>query len=408
MALMAVTLARLFWVLGTLARDRRGTLDFAILYTAGAIVRQGMAGNLYDVVLQEKIEDQYSQGGPFLPFDHPPFEALLFAPFALFSYPHALELWAAANLAMLCLLVYLLRATSYRLESDEYLTWLGLCLVLVIAVMLLGQDTFLLALVFLLGYLALKGQRDYLAGLAFGLGLFRFEILLPLAFIFLLRRRWRFLAGFSTAGLTAVAVSIGMVGWRGMMAYGRILLKIGAAAGTWGTIAEAATMPSLRGLVATLFGRWIPGPLLFPAVLVGSVALLCWAAWQFQSAAHPEAPSYDLEFALATVAALLASYHLFVHELTPLLVAAFPILGYEGARRREGLAGNRGATALLLLVVLVYGVGGGVFHFRQFSVVAIPLLGLMAWLAGEASHLRRAPAAQWGALVPPETPSLGK
>ncbi|HEV2387826.1 MAG TPA: hypothetical protein VGS20_11290 [Candidatus Acidoferrales bacterium] len=38
----------------------------------------------------------------------------------------------------------------------------------------------------------------------------------------------------------------------------------------------------------------------------------------------------DLEFALATVAALLASYHLFVHELTPLLVAAFPILGYEG------------------------------------------------------------------------------
>ena len=76
---------------------------------------------------------------------------------------------------------------------------------------------------------------------------------------------------------------------------------------------------------------------------------------------------------MATIAALLASYHVFVHELTPLMVIAFLLLGYEGSRPRAGILGNRHATALLSLFAAIFGVGWLVFHFHAFSV-EVPVL----------------------------------
>ncbi|HVB99350.1 MAG TPA: hypothetical protein VNJ12_08490, partial [Candidatus Dormibacteraeota bacterium] len=84
----------------------------------------------------------------------------------------------------------------------------------------------------------------------------------------------------------------------------------------------------------------------------GTLLLLFWAAWEFRHVSDPANSSFDLEFSLATVAALLASYHLFVHELTPLIVTGFLI--------------------------------------RSFSVLFIVLLGLMVWLSQEIEEGRKA------------------
>lgn len=368
----------------------KGTLDFAAFYTAGTIVKEGNARGLYDLSLQRKVESGISTGGPFLAYYHPPFEALLFVPLTLLGYPLAFLVWAAMNLLVLGVALAFLRHSGYRLDTDGYLTWLAIVIFLTLGVLVLGQDTLPLVLVFLLAFLALKRRRDYVAGLVLGLGLFRFEILLPFVFIFVLRRRWRFLAGFCTAAVAASAVSLGLVGGSGMVAYARALVEVGTGAGQWTTTTALNAMPSLRGALEALASGILPSPFTFPLVLVGTVALLGWAALEFQSMSNPESSAFDLEFSAATLAALLASYHIFVHELTPLIVIAFLILGHEGIRPREGLFGNRKGTALLLIFAAVYGIGGAAFHFRDFSVLFIVLLGLIVCVSQELAALRMA------------------
>lgn len=390
--LFAAAFAALTIPLNQQTSDRTDTLDFANFYVAGSIVRQGQSRSLYNLALQQKIEREVSPGGPFQPYYHPPFQALLFAPFTLLSYPHAFLLWAAMNLLVLGLIIYLLRFTGCQLDPAGHTIWMAICLFFVLVALALGQDTLLLALVFLLAFLALKRHRDYTAGLVLGLGLFRFEILLPFAFIFLLRRRWRLFAGFCTVGATLLATSAALVGWTGLVRYVQTLLEVGGAAtGSWADRSSASMMPCLRGAFDTLLGEVLPHSFLFPVILVATLVLLGWAAWEFRNIGRPSDPSFDLEFSLAAVAALLAGYHVFLSELTPLIVAGIPILAYEATRRGKGILESRRGTALLLLIFAVVA-GGAVVHSQAFSLEVIVMLGLMVWLSREIAVLRSSAA----------------
>lgn len=389
MALIGAACAFLLLTLGQMVQNPEGEWDFIGLYTAGKIVRQGSARRLYDVNLQKAVEHDFLPRGRFFPLDHPPFEAWLGLPLAYLSFPHAFAVWGGLNLVLFGLVLYLLARVGIQLETVRLLVWLAACVPLLAGVLLLGQDSLLILPAFILGFLALKTRKDFSAGLALGLGLFRFEIMFPLLFVFLLRRRWRVLAGFSIASLAALLASLALVGWGGLIDYSRVLLQVGHTTGSRMNGVNVATMPTLRGAVATLSGQRIPSSAVFFLILVGTLALLGWAAWEFRSMEKPETPAFDLEFSLAVLAALLSSYHLFVHELTPLIVIGYLMLGYEGTRTRGGYWRNRGGTALFLLFALVYGVGGAVFHFRDFSVLFIVLLGMMIWLSQELFSLRK-------------------
>src|SRR5580658_7697280 len=83
--------AVLFWK----ARDlvRQGYPDFTIFYTAGKMLRQGLGHSLYDGALQYQVQQSFASGvrirkGP-LPYNHPPFEALIFLPLASLDYAMA-------------------------------------------------------------------------------------------------------------------------------------------------------------------------------------------------------------------------------------------------------------------------------------------------------------------------------
>lgn len=388
-AVAVLVLAGLFSLIGGFARNRDQTLDFATFYTAGQVVRQGLSRHLYQLPVQREIQRKFDNA--FLPYLHPPFEALLFVPLTVFSYPIALLVWDALNLLVWGLVAYRLQETGYRLTRFGKAAWWGFCGVFLFAILILGQDTLLLAAVFFFAFLALKQGREYATGFWLGLGLFRFEVVLPFVFIFLLRRRWKLLASFFAVSMAAAGVSVVMVGWKGLWTYGKLLVEAGQTTGRGMHVVHVATMPSLRGLLATVFGGITPANILFPLVLAASLALLIWSAWQFRSLSRPQSSAFDLEFSIATIAALLASYHVFVHELTPLMVIAFLLLGYESARPRAGILGNRRATALLLLFAAIFGIGWLVFHFHAFNVEALVLLGLVAELAMELARLRTAP-----------------
>lgn len=392
LALFAAAFAALTIPLDQQTSDRTDTLDFANYYMGGRIVRQGHSLRLYNLALQQQIEREVSPGGPFQPFLHPPFEALFFAPFTLLSYPHAFLLWAATNLLVLGLIIYLLRFTGCRLGTVGYAVWMGICLFFVLVTLALGLDTLLLALVFLLAFLALKRRRDFAAGLVLGLGLFRFQILLPFVFILFLRRRWKLLAGFCAMAVAELLASVALVRWTGLVRYLQTLVEVGGAAtGSWSDRSSASMMPCLRGMCDTLLGGVLPHSSLFLVILAGTLVLLGWAAWKFKSIDRPADPSFDLEFSLASIAALLASYHVFIGELAPIIVASLLILAYEATRPHEGILWNRRGTALLLLIFAVVA-GGAVVHSQAFSVEVIVMLGLMVWLSREITALR-SPAA---------------
>ena len=391
-ALLAGALASLFFMLRFVVAHPVGTLDFVNLYSAGAIVHQGSSARLYDLGLQQELQKRLDPTGEFLPYIHPPFVAWVFAPLAYLPYADAYLVWGAFNLALLALIFYLLRFTPVRLDGDARLVWLVVCLPPVAGTIVLGQDSLVVALAFLLAYLALVRRRNFLAGLALGVGLGRFEIMLPLAFVFLLRRRWRVIAGFATASALAVLASAAVVGWEGLANYAKVLVALGRAREGVGKVVDVAAMPSLRGALAAFSGNSIPPELLFSLSVLGSLALLIWAAWEFRSIGKPGSPAFDLQFSFAAIAALLASYHLFAHELTLLILLAFLILGFEGVAHASEPLLRRSGTRLLLLIPAVIIVGSAL-KFRAFSVLFVVLLGLLIWLARESAILAKEPAA---------------
>ncbi len=381
--LLAAGFTLLFFQLDLMTKQHSEGLDFEAFYTAGRILNRGEPNRLYDVSLQQEIQREVGIAGPFMAYYHPPFEAPLFSPFALFSYAHAFLLWAAVNLAVLGLIIFLLIATGYQLSSGLHFVWAAICLFFMLATLALGQDTLLLVPIFMLAYFALKRRREFIAGLVLGIGLFRLEVLLPFVFIFLLRRRWKLVAGFSVMGTIALVLSTAVVGTPGLAIYFKTLVSVGGAAG--GSLADrtsAAMMPSLRGVMVALFGGVIPDRFMFPAVLLATVFLLGWTARYLRHLDNPTDRSFDLEFSLAVVAALLASYHVFVSELAPLILVGFLVLAYESRKPDHGVLANRQGTALFSLFLCVV-VGAAMVHSLDFSVEAVVLLGLMVWLSRE-------------------------
>lgn len=303
-------------------------------------------------------------------------------------------LWSVLNLAMLSLVFFLLRHTGYSLKGEGFIAWIAVWLLPVVEAVAIGQDTIFLALIFLLAFLALKKKHDLLAGLTLGAGLYRFEIILPFMFVFLLRKRKKVLFGFFVASVACMLTSVLLVGWSGLHEYYDLLLSVGRARGNLADGVLVRMMPSLRAALVMLMGGRLPPFELFVAVLVASVLLLGWAAWQFSSVSRPEESAFDLQFSLAVIAALMASYHIYTHELTPLIPVAFIVLGYERQASRAGRQGVMKSATLLLLCLLMLPGGGLTVH--GVSLLFFVLLGLCVWLSVEIRSLRRYSAALVG------------
>jgi hypothetical protein len=161
--------------------------------------------------------------------------------------------------------------------------------------------------------------------------------------------------------------------------------------------------PSLRGALVILLGGMIPALEVFLIVAAGSLILVGWSAWRFTSLSQPEDPAFDLQFCLAAIAALLASYHLYAHELTPLILVAFIALGYERKARRDGrMSVVKSASLLLLCFLMALGAG---LRIHGVSLLFFILLGLGIWLSLEISALRKFAAAPASAAAKlPEIP----
>jgi len=298
----------------------QGHCDFRHLYTAGYMARTGHRSELYDYGVEHRFQDNLvSREGIALPFNHLAYEALLFVPYSYLSYRAGYFLFLATNIALLGFAMRLVAPWARHLRSMFF--WLPTALFFtflpVAAAFMQGQDSIILLVLFCGALLLLSRDKMFVPGFLIGLGLFKFQIVLPVAVLFLLWRRWRFVAGFAASSATVLAISWCLVGTVQMKVYAGSLLSMSVRE----TVVDQAKfnvnpsmMPNLRGLISASVGTIVPAPWTQILTSAASLGILLWIAKRGMRRNLPE------QFPLAVTAAAVLSYHLMIHDLSILLI----------------------------------------------------------------------------------------
>ena len=358
-----------------------GRADFRQLYTAGFMVRSGYARQLYDYDSQHRFQNALvSPADIALPFNHLSYETLLFAPFSLLPFRSAYFAFLATNLALLALCFRLLRPGMDKLA--EIWRWLPVAMFLgflpVAAALMQGQDSILLLTLLVAATVALQHGRDLTAGALVGFGLFKFQIVLPIALLLLLWRRWRFSVGFALSAAAVGLISLWLVGAAGAETYVRSLIhmSVGLAsrAEQFRYGISPAAMPNLRGLIFGLANTrfsafWLQAVtiILSGATLLGVALLARRKQWGVDA------------FLVAITASAMVSYHLLIHDLSVMLIPiALTLNRFIDAESTEDSAGRLIArmSALMFIAPICISYIPG-----HFYLVSLPLAGLLLAIA---------------------------
>jgi hypothetical protein len=384
---MVMIHAAFFWN----AREsvRKGYSDFTIYYCAGTMVRQGLGRQLYDEATQFKVQRDFSPEVAIrlgaLPYNHPPFEAVLFAPFTYLPYPSAFALWDLANLAMLVSLPFLLRPHLRHLQNYPWPLWVlaSLGFFPIFVALLQGQDAILLLFLYTLAFVCLKKNYDVFAGGWLALGLFKPHLILPFILLLLVQGRKKILYGFLPAATVMGLVSIAIVGREALAQYPRYVLHLED------TMARGAivpsNMPNLRGIVYLLL-RGSPVVGVVGLTLALSLGILFFAAWKHHDILSKDL--FDLKFCLAMVVTGLVSYHFLSYDLSmlmlPLLLLANDLLGEGRLRAWPGwlIMGTAGTLFFSPGLILL-------MRNNHLALVGWVVLLLMGGIAGQLSLLPR-------------------
>jgi hypothetical protein len=302
---------------------RNGYQDFTIYYMSGLLLRTGQASDLYNLSAQYRTQLTFAhvpiRQGP-LPYNHPPFEALLFVPFTLLAYWPAYLLWTALNLAMLAVSVIILRRQFPELASVCPLI-LGVGAIAFFPVVIgifQGQDVILLQLLFVLAMVSLDRGNDAMAGAFLAAGLFLPHLIMPVVILFA-GRRWRVLLGFAPVAFFLGAISVVITGWRGPLDYLRFVFHVeDSKYVSYGP----QVAPNLRGLIADLPGLNATRPLTALLILAASAVVFLVALRRIRNGRD----SMLFVSSLAAVTAILISFHALSYDLTLLLPAALWLL----------------------------------------------------------------------------------
>ena len=181
--------------------DRAGNLkgaDFLHFYTLGSLALGHRGADLYNPQTQMELAAQRvpaAAGIRFLPL-YPPQVSILFAPFARLSYLWALALWltlSALIYGLCCLAVW--RVCPHLRNYKFTVLILALAFPAFWHLIAWGQTSALALVCFTLAFFALGAQHEFLGGLAFGCLIFKPQLGLAAALVFLLTLRWKIIAG---------------------------------------------------------------------------------------------------------------------------------------------------------------------------------------------------------------------
>jgi glycosyl transferase family 87 len=343
------------WMLATPGLlDRHGLVkgtDFLHLYTLGSLAREHRGSALYDMAAQSALAQQrVRQAGRlfFVPL-YGPQVSLLFAPLAALPYAGALAVWLMLNTAIYALCSYAVWRTCPNLHSEAMTVFLlALAYPAFFHLILWGQTSGLALACFTLAYLALDSKRMISAGLAIGCLIFKPQLGLAAAFVFLLAREWKVVFAAVASALAQLSAGWAYYGSSVMRDYLDHLIRVRD------VFSQLEPRPYQMHSLRSFWAMLLPWPslafglYLVSAIMVVAITFFCWKS---------VAP-LSLRFSALLVATVLVSPHLTVYDLV-ILTPAFLLLA-------DWAAAASGATAGQSLGPLL------------FACYALPLLGLLA------------------------------
>ncbi len=346
--------------------------DFSVLYVAGKIVLSGDWHHMYDLALQARMHVSLAYQMLPLPYNHAPYEALLFVPLAALRYGDAFCAWDGVNLLLLAWIAWRMGPRMEGLGRSWSLVFmLGLAYWPIVSVLLKGQDSLLLTALLIEAWVQMKEGREERAGVWLALGLFKFHLVLPMVVCLALARRWRAVRSFAAVGAGLVAVSMAMVGAHGVAQYIELLRALGRE--PLAAYTRPELMPNLRGLLATLPG--IPVHLVMPLVAVASLLVL-WLATR-QRVGEARGADFDLYYAAALAASYAVSFNTYQHDMAIVFPAL--VLGLNAAPQAASVLW-RVAIAVCALLLFAVPVTLQLLPHRELTLLCLPVVVLAAVL----------------------------
>ena len=295
--------------LGLPGSHAQPTRDFIQFYLQGAIANQGNARALYDIDYWELLYPHLASGLP--PLRYPPVYgpqiSVLFSPLAHLPYIPALLVWIFISLAIYLACGFAVLRACPRLRDSS-----GTVAILLLAdpalhyALSFGQISAIGLLCVTGAFFALRAHRPFIAGLAIGSLIYKPQLGLAAAFIFLFAREWRIVLG-AVAG-AALQLAAGALFW------GPAILRdyVGSLVRLAPVYAEQFEpfkfhLHSWRGFFE-LIG--LPGGLAMAAYVItaGVTLVIAAACWR---APGPLA----IRFAVLLLATVLVNPHMYVYDL---------------------------------------------------------------------------------------------
>jgi len=323
--------------------------DYVVYWTAGRMVLDGNAGQLYDLDAVQSYQagatGQPSDVVRLLPYFNPPFAAGALSGLAVLPLEVSAVVFTGLSLAALGSgLRILLSRLNTRLEVVAWT--LGVLSSMPLYYTLLhGQFSFLLFFLFVAVYVLLKRGSDGLAGATLALLLLKPPLVLLPLLVLALNRRMEALRGFLTCATGLVVASLLVGGPSSLIAYPELL----ATATTWDD--EAGI------LIWAMFG-WnaffeaLTGPtgFLIPMLLAGAASIgtlvLCLRAWK--GPWNAQSPDFDVRYSMLVLGVLLTSPHLYGQDL---IMGVIPAALLYGASR-----GDRDRLVIVALVLAIWAI----------------------------------------------------
>jgi alpha-1,2-mannosyltransferase len=354
--------------------DRNGLVkgtDFLHFYTLGSLASQGRGDLLYNMQAQSELARGLVARATdivYVPL-YGPQVSLFFAPFARLPYGFALTAWLAVNIVIYALCCFAVWKTCPGLQ-----TYRSTIRILAIAfpgffhLLAWGQTSGLALLCFTLAYLALRRDHTLLAGLAIGSLIFKPQLGLAAAVVFVCAREWKVVAAAVVAGSIQLAAAWTHYGTEVMRTYLRALRHV------------EDVLPMLEPRLYqthSLRAFWsllLPWPhVAFGLYVLSAVAILVLAVrvWTGRS-------TLSVRFSALLFATVLVSPHLTVYDLV-ILAPAFLLLGDWVTGLSEQVFAPRIQQLLYLCYPLfLMGPLTRVTHL-QLSVGAITALLWITW-----------------------------
>ena len=362
------------WILATpTLRDRYGNLkgtDFLHFYTLGCLATEHRGSELYAMTAQaalaaKRVPD--AAGIDYLPL-YPPQVSIFFAPFSWLSYGWALAAWwiISAIIYGLCCCAVWRMCPALQVQR-------GTVLLVAIAfppffhLIAWGQTSALALTCFTAMFLFLQKRRAFLAGVALGCLIFKPQLALAAAVVFLAIGAWKIFLGAALSASAQLALGVLYYGVQPLQQWLATLWRVRSVV----PLLEPRTFQT--HCLRTFWTMLIPwSGVAIALYTISAIVVLAITIALWRRAATP----LSLRFSMLLLATVLLSPHLTVYDLLVLAPALLLMTDWLIQQPRDPLTRP---VASLLYLIYVLPLMGPLAHWTHVQLSVIAMCGL-TWL----------------------------